>query len=59
MEHVVAPVTLQTFPTDWPLINMSIWLYVDRFPELPAVNETVAVPLLKVAITFVGAVGFE
>ena len=38
---------------------MSISSYVARFPELPGVNETVAVPLLSEAVTFDGDVGFE
>ena len=38
---------------------MSIWLKVGRLPELPGVNETVAVPLLSEAVTFDGDVGFE
>jgi hypothetical protein len=38
---------------------MSIWLYVGRFPELPALKETSAVPLLIDAETLEGAVGFE
>jgi len=55
----LAPDTLQTFPTRTPFMYMSIWLYVGRFPELPGLKETVAVPALILAVTFEGDVGFE
>ena len=55
----LAPDTLQTFPARTPFMYMSIWLYVGRFPELPGLKETVAVPLLIDAETLEGAVGFE
>jgi len=55
----LAPDTLQTFPARTPFMYMSIWLYVGRFPELPGLKETVAVPLLILAVTFEGDVGFE
>jgi len=55
----LAPDTLQTFPARTPFMYMSIWLYVGRFPELPGLKETSAVPLLIDAETLEGAVGFE
>ena len=55
----LAPDTLQTFPAKSPFMYMSIWLYVGRFPELPGLKETVAVPALITALTADGAVGLE
>ena len=55
----LTPDTLQTFPAKSPFMYMSIWLYVGRFPELPGLKETVAVPALILAVTFEGDVGFE
>ena len=57
--QALVPATLQTFPARTPFMYMSIWLYVGRFPELPGLKETVAVPLLIDAETLEGAVGFE
>jgi hypothetical protein len=57
--HAFAPVKLHTPPKSCPFKYMEISLCVASPPDVPGVNEMSAVPLLIVALTFVGADGFD